>query len=412
MTNRLDERIAQSLHTAADSSSRPPLELADHVVVRGRAVRRRRRASLAAAVAAVAIVVPVSLVASEGSVDKAPNPGGSPKPTPLPQSTVQSFRELPKGAPPQFPYVVATGRRGHLNGPIVDRSRTIRLPADRLAVPFAKLGSGYLVLLRSAVFTGPSDPNADLVLVSVDGHERVLAHGSIVSAVAGAPGSQQVFFAEESFGVRQGTGSIVRLNLTNGQQVAKTEVQGYNVRLVGWTTIGLLIRASAPAGNAEAAYLWSGRSTDMPRLLVQKQPVAVTQDGAVMLTQDGNDPRTSCSRLYDTASRRQAWQMCNFSPVALAPQGNGVLVEREGVGTLIIDVESGRTRALELPKTATPMGAALSQVRWEDDQRFEAVVYDGSVDNGPRGYIVRCNTVSGDCERALGPVTGDFALIS
>jgi hypothetical protein len=143
MTSSLEAQLAQELHDEAEQVHERS-DLAERVISRGRAVRRRRVLSAAAVGVAAIVTIAVSSALDGGPTESAPPAGPTRSASPSPSTTAKlsaAVRQFPKGAPPAVDYVVGT--TAHLGG------RTVALPDDWVVDDLLKVGSRWIMIVEA-----------------------------------------------------------------------------------------------------------------------------------------------------------------------------------------------------------------------------------------------------------------------
>lgn len=410
MTKHLEERLSEALDAAArtvpDNAVPPELFPAES----GTAERRwvpvlAIGVAMAAVVAAVAIPVAISR-------NKSTPPASSLCPKP-PAVTALNFEKrdytdadytelnkLPFGPAPKVPFMMA--RDGDLNGGYLeDLGVRVPIPAGSQVYSLGRVNCGWAAYRGSGktddLEAGGSD-NLEIGVLGSDGKYR--SFGAVAGGASLSPdGSQLAYVAAKE----KGKASIVTVAVASGQRLAETPAR-IDAELVGWNSHGVwfmpdgeknVVQVWRPGGkpvtvDTDDHQLTAYRGTD--RMLLSDQSIPNTDDAAADL----------CVRVVtlDSADKlHTVLEKCGGTNASLSPDGR-VLVAATLDTVKGYLVENGTQTRLHIPTTVL---TADRESIWEDATHL----LDSAGLGGDRRVTVRCDVVSGACDRIQdGPQEG------
>jgi hypothetical protein len=397
--NDIEQRVSRALGGLADGVRAPEPALADTIIHRGKVVRRRRAvATSIAAVVVIAIAIPSALALANSGHDKPSGiiSTGSPEPTPRDSQPAAPVTLLPEGAVPAVPYTTNAAPWELVHGSV-----HVPLPDHRFSALFANVADGgYLVQVHGAGFTGAEDPDADLRVVEPSGIARTIYHGEAYGAVVNPAGTLVAFGVPTNLSLDM---HLVIARLSDASVVASTDVAHTFAVPIAFTDDGVVLDMSSTRTNGSPTgtlAVWSGSSGAAPTTVADHvSPGEVSADGKHALVQSGYDQ--DCATLLRLPSGTQEWTHCAF-PEAVSPNGSIVLVGHSDCWQSI--------RVRDNAATTFACGLGNREPVWEDGTHVLGHV-TAHAHGTFVGYVVRCDVTTGQCERALGPVSNDLDLM-
>jgi hypothetical protein len=380
MTSSLESQLAQELHHEADQVQARS-DLAERVISRGRAVRRRRMLVTGAVGVAAIVTIAVSAALGSGPTESAPPAGPTRSATPSPTVSLSAaMRQYPKGAPPAVDYVVGT--TGHLGG------RTVALPDEWVVDDLLKVGDRWIMIVEAPGIrmvvetTGQQDDflvldRHDPKGLAVDPTGRYLAWGS----------QNQLVSADET---------LTEYDLITGKVVAQRTVN-QPVQVQGWAKEGVIASYRLAPGGSPIVWnpvadtlttVWGGDGAG-PTFLAYTR-----KDAPRWALSDGRD---GCGVAIAHPGQAAAVPDCEHpveSPAAFLDDGRSLAAGSDGPAVRIFDRKLADTGvAYPLPRDMpllqiVPVGTRLLVVVADSS--------DGS------SHVLGCGgTGTGSCDRAV-----------
>lgn len=414
----LADRLGRGLHHRADDMTAAPLTFHE---VRGRAgtIRRHRRIAVTAgAAAAVAVLVPTAMLAGQGlqwsqddvgPATSTPSAIESDGPNRIPGAeTVLAVGELPRGAEPALPYLLAG---------------VVRFPDGAKAAPETTYPSEGFVHLagddRYVVATRDDEGNSFVEVVdgAGTGHRTYPATDSLVAndeeTMAAWVSPDGVTSVQQ-----EGRAEPVRMAAVDGDGPRIAAIWGSDCTTDPETTEG--------GGCTALVNTWGDTGPDAgPRaLLVSSHGFVDDVGGGVVSSTDVDDDRNlvglvsladdgSCSAVL-SPERRRLWETCDFTLGEFSPDGTyvyGIDAYLDGLGqstVAILDAATGDLVAHYTRANSDPL--YVHSVTWEDDTHLLVNVNaTGRGEPTDEWHAVRLDT-SGAPEAALAPQRGPIGL--
>ena len=378
MTSSLETQLAQELYDEAERVHERS-DLAERVISRGQAVRRRRMLVTGAVGVAAVVTVVVSSVLGGGPTQSAPPAGPTPSASPTPTTSLSAaMRQFPKGAPPGVDYVVGT--TAHLGG------HTVKLPADWVVDDLLKVGDRWLMIVEAPgirMVVEQTDQQDDYRVLdrhdpkglAVDPTGRYLAWGS----------QNQLVSADEQ---------LTEYDLTTDKVVAQHTVN-QPVQVQGWAKEGVIASYRLAPGGSPVVWnpqadtittVWGGDDAG-PTF------VAYTRRGAPRWAL--SDGRTGCGVVIARPGQSAAVPDCSDpvqSPAAFSADGRLLAANSDGPAVRVFF-----TRKLAYTGVSYPMPreGVVEQIVFAGS-RLLVVVADSSDGSS---HVLGCSD-AGQCERA------------
>lgn len=396
LENRLGDALDAAARTVPDTATGPGLGLSPTP----RPVRRVVVVAIAAAAVVVAVAVPLAI---RGSVDRGANPAGTgcPNPSPVEPSLPTSggtapydgqewADKLPAGPPPKVPYLVTSSGKG---GYLQDGNRRIALATGQRLEFMGRAGCDWLVL------RGGIGADREIAILRPDGSLR--QYGRTTTAAAISPDRTKIAY------VPSGTGHIVVVDLDSGRVINQLDVPAKTGAFV-WTDGGIWY--ADEDHYHEYAHVWQPGSE--PRKLTHDADEFLPVPGSpdlVVLGETQNGTCVDVLRLTPAALDR-VMRHCGGTnndeddDGLVSPDGK-LLITRGG-------------KAYRIPEnTATaldvrPSRTSLGPVAWEDDRHVLLETNIGSDNTTGRQTLVRCDAISGSCERIYDAQRGSELVIA
>ena len=406
MTNDFDEELTVTLRERAGAVPPRP-DLAGAAIRQAHGIRRRRRiAGGVAAAALIAVAVPVGLQVGDGlSRGNTPLPPATQLPdrgedrtdeeqveiTPS-QVTVQ-VADLPAGDAPAVPYV--DGSQLYLDGESVD----LGVGATDIAqVAYTEGTAWFTERAESGALTLRSTPEAAVDDIPVDAGPwaspdgRHLAYAADGSLFAVDP-------AAELGGAGEGTAELV---LGSGETVT-------------WVTfVGDYLFYST--GTDPTPMRWTIGKPEATPVEGVERATAVSPDGWLVADQYEVDELKgeACTRVKSLDTGDVLWETCEFRILGFSPDsryawGSKAFADAEDFFNVVLDTQTGDVvMRLDSPDAATEPQALFLGTRFESDTSVLI-----NLAQGETAALVRCDLVSGTCERTteLVPYRGDVPLL-
>lgn len=387
----MNDELQTRLRDALDAAART---IPDHAPAPGLPVspperhRPARRTLIAlGAAAAVLLVVGVPIAARNLTRDT-PGPALAPCPEPTPTTPVLPNRPkqdgvmdwsdgLPAGPPPTAPYTL-TDTKGA--GYLQDGGIRLALPSGQFVRIVERLGCDWLVLRGQDRWSG----RADVGVLSPAGEFRQL--GRTDDRATLSPDGAQVAY------VPRDRSEVVIADVATGRQLDRLAVPA-KTYVLAWNPDGIWFDRPETEGDAS---VWKPgaeprevrhdghdfhmyRSTD--RMVVQ--PSSSTSDRCVRVVTLESDGRLT-----------EVMRRCGQDREAiLSPDGN-LLLTGDGKA---YRVPANTPTALSVPSDPVPQ--LYPNGVWEDNTHLLLEANIGGDNAGGRYVLVRCDAVTGDCER-------------
>lgn len=391
--NDLETRLGDALDAAArtvpDTATGPGLQLAPAP----RPVRRIVVVAVAAAAVVAAVVIPLAV---RNTTDRGTNPVGTDcsNPTPvepaLPTSDgtasydgEQWADSLPAGPPPRVPYVVRSpGADSYLQ----DGRRRITWPAGKQLELIAQVGCEWLVL------DGTDDSARAVSVLHADG--SLTRRGEAARAAAVSPDRTAIAF------VAWGTNRITVVALDSGRVVDRLEDVPAGSAAYVWSDDGIWY---SDDNYHEYAHVWQPGSA--PRKLTHDADEFLPVPGTdlVVLGETQNGTCIDLLRLTPAATET-VMRHCgeNESTGLVSPDGK-ILITTAGTAYRI--PQNTRTGTVQIfPPSFTP-------IAWEDGTHVLVQATTGTADRTGRETVLRCDALSGSCERIYDAQRGTDLVI-
>ncbi|HZO67168.1 MAG TPA: hypothetical protein VFB74_19380 [Kribbellaceae bacterium] len=387
----LESRLRDALHAAAktvpDHATGPGLPMeartAHHLLRRTVVVL----ATAAAVVAAVAVpfairamtdrTAPVTGPVCPGPVEASTPIGpATPRNTPAksPDGKPGWSDKLPAGAPPRVPFTVTDSRGA---GYLQDGTVRVRLAADQDVYVLQRLACGWLVHRSEH---GPTE-RAEIGVLLPDGRFTGRGRGR---AAALSPDRTKIAVADR--------GRVIVTDLDTGDEVAGIPYAADAIAYA-WNTDGIWIGYEF-AGRYRLS-LWQPGSP--PRQIHWNGgDVFPVRDGRLLLAPE-DPPCIRVLRLGSTDALEKVMERCaaHLNGGSLSPDGR-LLVTNDGRGYHVPENTSTKFAA---PRDEW-LGADWFGPRvWEDDTHVLLTATIGESNATGRLIIVRCDAVTGACER-------------
>jgi hypothetical protein len=355
----LERRLRGALHDQAGTDGLPERMLLDSLSV-GRTALRRRRLGAAAVAACVAVAAGIALAAVQrGEDDLQPAPP-APSPTVQPVSPASLWAgSLPRGrAAADVPYLADTW--------LVQPDGS-RIPIAGEKVELVGMSVAGPVLLVGTEADGSSSISWRYENITSDG----AAHHLPVT-VDTCCASEHALLSPDGVLFTRGDEIVDLTDAAPGGRLPE------DVKIpVAWTPVGVVYLAD------DGHYrLWNQTGSTItlasnPGVFAPGSDVAVDLCGTI-------------HRLGADGSLTELSSDCVPGAWSVSPDGRWVLTD----ALELVDVASGESRALADRDVINT--DATQHVRWDDD----AVLFPAG------GYLVRCGTGGGSCERVAGPEYG------
>jgi hypothetical protein len=378
MTSSLEAQLAQELHDEAEEVHERS-DLAERVISRGRAVRRRRMLATGAVGVAAILTIAISSALGGGPAESAPPAAPSRSASPSPTTSLSAaMRQFPKGSPPEVDYVVGT--TAHLGG------RTVALPDDWVVEALVKVDDRWIMIVEAPgirMVVETTDQQDDWRVIdrhdpkglAVDPTGRYLAWGS----------QNQLVSADEH---------LTEYDLTTGQVVAQRTVN-QPVQVQGWAKEGVIASYRLSPGGSPIVWnpqadtittVWGGDDAG-PTFL------AYTRKNAPRWAlSDGNG---GCGVMIARPGQSAAIPHCSHpveAPAAFSADGKLLAANSDGPAVRVFD------RKLADTGVAYPMPSDLPVMQIvPDGARLLVVVADSSDGSS---HVLSC-AGAGLCDRAV-----------
>lgn len=428
MNDHLENRLRDALDAAAGTVPEHATGAGLATSAHGRPHRVRRIAVAACSAAAVvaAIATPLTIVHNRPDAELPVLAGGCPRPTapapsvpnrPAPSDNGKEFAwsgTLPAGAVPKVPFTVTT-QRG--NGYLQDGATRVPLPTGMMVTVLGRLDCGWVVYRTEAepeeCSGRPKDKVGEIGLLTPDG--RFTKYGRTGPAASGScgqwansagatavkpraalsPDRTKVAFVTTSRVPLVGKSTLKVVDVATGKETDRITVAEH-FSVFGWNEHGIWYRSGDQANR------WQPGS--------KPRPVTDTRGGLRafrgtdrMVRADLNSrPNQTCDQVVepDGDGLRQLTERCDvgIGGSSVSPDGKLMLT-----WTTTVRLPTGGATAYRM----NAHGLWLSAGIWEDDTHVlvEHLAL-GSKGQPDRQVLLRCNAVSGSCERvydALGP---------
>lgn len=381
--NDLETRLGDALHAAArtipDTAAGPGL----HLSPAPRPVRRTVIVAVAMAAVIAAVAVPLIV---RNTTDRGSDPVGTgcanPSPvTPslpttggtVPYDGQEWADSLPAGPPPRVPYLVRpSGTSGYLQ----DGDRRVPLPAGRTVELVGRAGCDWVVLggaIDAAVReVSVLRPDASLV-----------RRGAAARMAALSPDRTEVAF------VAAGTTTITVVRLDTGRVVDQLDDVPAGSATSAWGSGGIWY---SDDNYHEYAHVW--QPGNAPRKLTHDADEFLPVPGSpdlVVLGETGNGSCVDVLKLTPTALER-VLRHCGEN-------------EKDGLvspdGTILMTFGGKAYRIPGDTRTGPDLSRYpwFSPIAWEDGTHVLLEALAGRSDGTGRQTIVRCDLISGSCER-------------
>jgi hypothetical protein len=383
MNDNFDEELTVTLRERAGAVPPRP-DLAGAAIRQAHGIRRRRRiAGGVAAAALVAVAVPLGLQAGD-SLRGAPPPPATQLPDQKPddrddeveitpsQVTVQ-LPDLPAGDAPTVPYV--DGSQLFIDGDTID----LGIDPERLGQVAYAGGTAYFA----------TNDEGNLTLQSVPGE----GEGTPVDGGPWSSPDQRyvAYLADGTLTVEDpAAGTTSTLDVGKADYLQSITFVGEELFLV--------------AGNRAALMRWTIGEPEASSVDAVERATAVSPDGGLVADQYKIDDlkAEACTRVTSLDSGETLFDTCEFRVLGFSPDGRYAWGARA-----YADAEDTFNVVLD---TAT--GEVIMQVEGPDPNQADAqLLFRGTefesdtslliaMEQGENAALVRCDLVSGSCERA------------
>lgn len=332
------------------------------------------------------------------------------KPTPVPTTTPRAptssaysgattielnVSKLAAGRTPQIPYLVGREVRG---GP----GQPVKVPGSGSILAITKLTTRVLAVVRTG-------DKSNLLELDDGGIQQQTAGVTSLVSTADQSGAA---YAEGTPSWLGGMtkGGVVYAQDGSALTVPKLEVPDkWQVEVLAYRNGTVYFRASDSERGALRLYAWKPSTTKATLVKTVTAPTAVANDAGIAASMSLLTDGGSCSTITSIQDGKQLWRTCENQLRGFTPDGRTVIgtpSNGEGYCSDAIAALDARTGQL-LRQWKGCFQAAVA----EDDQHLliVAVASGGGGDAGTKSAIIRCDIVTGQCDRAT-PITVDQAL--